>query len=114
MSGLFCPACKKEVQVLRIQYECSDGHTWGEEVDRAVTAQKVASPSPGMKMPFGKHKGELLENLPTDYIQWLLGNLEDLREPLNTELQNQLDLRSGKGVRRQEVKKEGTKFTFGG
>ena len=26
------------------------------------------------KMPFGKHKGELIKNVPNDYVQWLRSN----------------------------------------
>lgn len=37
------------------------------------------------RMPFGKHKGKLLRDLPDTYLAWLLG-LSDLREPLKTEL----------------------------
>lgn len=25
-----------------------------------------------VRMPFGKHKGELLEDVPTDYLRWVL------------------------------------------
>lgn len=32
------------------------------------------------KMPFGKHKGELLENVPVDYWQWALNNMDSLQE----------------------------------
>ena len=107
-----CPACKKDVEKVRVQYECANGHTWGEEVDRAVTSGVKAPSGPGMRMPFGKHKGELLDNVPTDYIVWALGNMDNLREPLKEEMDNQLAMREGKGVVRQEVKREGTKFTF--
>lgn len=34
------------------------------------------------KMPFGKHKGQLLKNIPIDYIEWLSGT--ELKEPLKT------------------------------
>ena len=34
------------------------------------------------KMPFGKHKGQLLKDIPIDYIEWLSGT--DLKEPLKT------------------------------
>ena len=36
-----------------------------------------------MRMPFGKHKGELVHSLPADYINWLWCNCS-LREPLKT------------------------------
>lgn len=34
------------------------------------------------KMPFGKHKGQLLKDVPIDYIEWLAGT--DLKEPLKS------------------------------
>lgn len=40
-----------------------------------------ASPSAGPMMPFGKHKGTPLEELPSEYLIWL-GCLNDLRQPL--------------------------------
>jgi len=52
-----------------------------------------------MRMPFGKHKGEPVEDLPTDYIEWLLREA-NLRDDLAEELQNQLDMRGGQGVER--------------
>jgi hypothetical protein len=30
-----------------------------------------------MEMPFGKHKGEDLEDIPSDYLKWLIFNCED-------------------------------------
>ena len=51
-----------------------------------------------LRWPFGKHKGELIEDLPSDYIEWALANLEN--PPHAEELQNQLDLRAGRGVDR--------------
>lgn len=32
-------------------------------------------------MPFGKYKGSLLKDLPSDYLLWL-GTRDDLRQPL--------------------------------
>ena len=56
-------------------------------------------------MPFGKYKGEAIEDLPTDYIEWLLGNVERLSSSVQRELENQLELRQGHGVvrRREET-----------
>ena len=34
------------------------------------------------KMPFGKHEGQLLKDIPIDYIEWLNGR--ELKEPLKT------------------------------
>lgn len=35
-----------------------------------------------MKMPFGKHRGEDLEDIPDDYLVWILDNLDDLSPTL--------------------------------
>jgi exodeoxyribonuclease X len=50
-----------------------------------------------MTMPFGKHKGEPVEDLPSDYIEWLLAECE-LRPALQKELENQLVGRQGGGI----------------
>lgn len=39
-----------------------------------------------MKMPFGKYKGEDIEDLPSDYLRWLAGNCD-----WNTEIQEEAD-----------------------
>lgn len=51
-----------------------------------------------MKMPWGKHKGEDMEDLPTGYLLWLAENCDS--EPIQSEAQNQLQLREGRGVPR--------------
>lgn len=56
-----------------------------------------------MIMPFGKHKNELLEDLPKEYIEWVLANVENLHWRLEEELQNQLKLKNGEGVSRGKV-----------
>lgn len=30
-----------------------------------------------MKIPFGKHKGEYIIDLPSDYLKWVAGNVDD-------------------------------------
>ena len=30
-----------------------------------------------MKMPFGKHKGEEIEDIPSDYLKWVAENIDD-------------------------------------
>lgn len=52
------------------------------------------------KMPWGKYKGEALEDLPTSYIIWVLENCNRLQAGLVEELENQLKLRNGEGVER--------------
>lgn len=55
-----------------------------------------------MKMPWGKHKGEPLEDVPSHYLTWLLSETDvDKTNPgLAQEAQNQLDMRDGRGVAR--------------
>lgn len=55
-----------------------------------------------MKMPWGKHAGEELDDIPTSYLTWLLSNTDiDRTHPeLAQEAQNQLDAREGRGISR--------------
>ncbi|AZR72503.1 hypothetical protein BBF96_03360 [Anoxybacter fermentans] len=45
-----------------------------------------------IKMPFGKHKGKRLEELDTDYLQWVIGKAdkEELREAAKAVLERRL------------------------
>lgn len=38
----------------------------------------AAQPIMYKKMPFGKHRGELISNIPRSYLQWALANMTDL------------------------------------
>ena len=40
--------------------------------------------------PFGKHKGVRIADLPLDYINWVLTNMDDLRPPLQAALTGEL------------------------
>lgn len=55
-----------------------------------------------MIMPWGKYKDMDLEDIPTDYIHWLLGNCT-LTPHLQKDLEDQLTWRAGQGV---EVKRD--------
>lgn len=44
-----------------------------------------------MKMPFGRWRNFELEDLPPEYLKWLLKR--NLREPLRSEVTNELDRR---------------------
>ena len=46
-----------------------------------------------MDMPFGKHKGTPLEDLPRDYLDWL-NALEDLRPPLRSAVDREIERRA--------------------
>jgi Putative quorum-sensing-regulated virulence factor len=45
-------------------------------------------------MPFGRHRGQPLDELPGDYLAWLL-DLDDLREPLRSRIEDEADRRHG-------------------
>ena len=47
-------------------------------------------------MPFGKHEGELLEDIPTAYLRWLFG-LDNLYPDLRADVAKELDAREGAG-----------------
>lgn len=53
-----------------------------------------------MKMPWGKHKGEELEDVPTDYLEWILREARRIPDDLAEEMENQIRMRAGEGVSR--------------
>ena len=52
-----------------------------------------------MRMPWGKHKGEPMEDLPSDYLLWLAENVTG-SDAVVREAEAQLQLREGRGVSR--------------
>lgn len=50
------------------------------------------------RMPFGKHRGTPLQELPEDYLHWL-GSLEDLRDPLTRWIREELEARESDAFR---------------
>lgn len=65
------------------------------------------------KMPFGKHKGELIADIPSPYLEWCLENIEKLSENLREEMENQIRARKGEGILRKSGKEPapfGTEF----
>ena len=42
-------------------------------------------------MPFGKYKGEYLENIPVSYLVWVFKNCENISVSLKTSIQDILD-----------------------
>lgn len=118
-----CPECKTDkLKVYHVTFECINGHKYTELVAPAEDPkpeeprqaprmtfgrrghEKILDggeqPPEQLKMPFGKYKGTYIEDLDTDYILWCLGNLERLDERIKTEMENQITMRGGKGVRR--------------
>jgi len=54
-------------------------------------------------MPFGRYAGKELEDVPADYLEWALRDC-GLRPDLAEEMQNQLELKAGRGVIRKEAR----------
>ncbi|SFU81749.1 putative quorum-sensing-regulated virulence factor [Alicyclobacillus macrosporangiidus] len=50
----------------------------GYEDDPAALFNFVAGPVEVRTMPFGKHRGQLLEEVPRDYLNWVLENVQRL------------------------------------
>ena len=44
-------------------------------------------------MPFGKYKGEPLSEIPTEYLDWLLGS-DNLYESTKEQIEDKLDRRT--------------------
>ena len=53
-------------------------------------------------MPFGKHKGELIGDIPTDYLRWLFEKA-DLDPKLEEWVEGRTDRAGGRLTRRQET-----------
>lgn len=47
-------------------------------------------------MPFGKHRGERLSDIPFSYLAWVLDNVESLNHYLRTAIENELASRTAK------------------
>ena len=48
-----------------------------------------------MKMPFGKYKGEDLEDIPVDYLMWLEENATHLNKLLRDEINYIIERKTG-------------------
>ena len=53
--------------------------------------QYAETPYVVRKMPFGKHGGKPLEELPPDYVQWALTNIRDMDKDLRWSLEKFVD-----------------------
>lgn len=61
-----------------------------------------------MKMPFGKYKGQEIDDIPADYLEWCLTNCT-LSYQLEEEMQSQLAMKQGQG---RVVKKDGSHGSY--
>lgn len=64
-----------------------------------------------MKITFGKFKGQEIENIPTSYLEWCLGNVI-MEDKIQEEMEAQLKLRNGEGIPRDRnyIERHSMKF----
>ena len=62
---------------------------------QSTKSKQLKDPDGHVKMPFGKHKGTMIMNVPLSYILFLLRNFDDMNDNLRKTLQNHLAVRSG-------------------
>ena|SRR5215472_303463 len=55
-----------------------------------------------MRMPFGRHKGSEVADLPDDYLEWLAG-LDDLRQRLREAVEGELERRAAERQARKQA-----------
>jgi hypothetical protein len=53
------------------------------------------------QMPFGKYKGEYLQDIPTDYLQWLWRTVEFRQDWLRRAVQEELEARERRQQQQQ-------------
>ena len=124
------PGCGQPVRVVCSKGHAYEPHEDGAQgivpgvpvdaaaVARAAEAAREHAPTQGkveigrgyhstaslLRMPFGKHRGEPIEDLPSDYIDWALANLDSLRPAIREEMEAQLTMRGGGGVNRGKAR----------
>lgn len=54
--------------------------------DFAATHAIANKANPVSKMPFGKHKGKLIKDVPINYVKWMLGNIHNMQPSLYSAL----------------------------
>ncbi len=71
--------------------------------DFEAVYKQVTTTRPVTKMPFGKHKGLLIDAVPLSYIKWMLANIPDLTPSLQSALQKRVaDVEDAKQKKRNE------------
>lgn len=51
--------------------------------------------SPVSKMPFGKHKGKAIKDVPINYVKWMLGNIHNMQPSLYSALTKRVKAEGG-------------------
>ena len=47
--------------------------------------------NPVSKMPFGKHKGKPIKDVPIGYVKWMIGNIHNLQPSLYSALTKRIE-----------------------
>jgi len=63
----------------------------GDRLDALALAELANAPIQVSSMPFGKHKGTALDQVPHDYIRWALANMPALDADLRWSLSQQVE-----------------------
>ena len=53
--------------------------------------------SPVSKMPFGKHKGKAIKDVPISYVKWMLANIHNMQPSLYSALTKRVEMDNSKG-----------------
>ena len=84
-------ASLKLVELLRKRY--NDGHALikdFESIQIVNTVRYIDNPYATFRMQFGKYEGEMLKDIPVDYLHWLLENFKGLRDSTKTVIESYL------------------------
>jgi len=60
--------------------------------DFAAAHEISNAANPVSKMPFGKHKGKPIKEVPISYVKWMIGNIHNLQPSLHSALTKRLKL----------------------
>lgn len=58
------------------------------------------APYQGLLMPRGKYRGQPIEDVPAEYLEWALSDWDGLTPEVEREMQAQIALKRGEGVAR--------------
>ena len=104
------PGCNNPIRVIPgAGVLCDTGHAY--HSNRGVVPPREPPPPPPpaprapsspLRMPFGKYRGELIERLPTDYLEWCLGALNWMKPEVRAEMEAQIEMRNGRGIVREK------------
>lgn len=65
-----------------------------------VAAHAVSNTAnPVSKMPFGKHKGTPIKEVPISYVKWMIGNIHNMQPSLYSALTKRVKAEEAKEVK---------------